>query len=165
MKTYIITFITYLLISSNVYASECTKQDAIDTLAMAAYFEGRSDGIDGMSAVMEVILVRVESWRWPDDVCKVVYQPSNNINNDKGCAFSYLCDGITQVVTKEVDIYEKAVKLAEEIVEGGFHYSITNYSDHYAKCNVLHLVSWDDNMEFMGVIGTQCFFKGRHIFE
>ncbi len=155
-----------LLLGFDVYANACNKQDTINTLATAAYHEARGEGEVGMRAVMEVILVRVDSWRWPNTVCEVVYQGPRDANRDpRGCAFSYLCDGKTILATTNIKKYQIAEKIAQEMINGGFHYSITNHSDHYAVCKVLDFVSWDDNMEHTVRIGEHCFLIGRFTFN
>lgn len=44
-------------------------------LATAIYFESRSEPVSGMAAVAMTVLNRVNSNRYPDTVCEVVYQP------------------------------------------------------------------------------------------
>jgi spore germination cell wall hydrolase CwlJ-like protein len=44
-------------------------------IAVAAYLEARGEGPDGMLAVADVIMERVNDPRWPDDPCSVVEQP------------------------------------------------------------------------------------------
>jgi spore germination cell wall hydrolase CwlJ-like protein len=43
-------------------------------LALNAYFEARGEGSEGIHAVTHVVMNRVESPRWPDDICEVVFQ-------------------------------------------------------------------------------------------
>ncbi len=60
-------------------------------LATAIYHEARGEPEEGQWAVVDVILNRVASSRYPDSICGVVYQ-----NADKGrykCQFSFACDG------------------------------------------------------------------------
>ncbi len=60
-------------------------------LATAIYHEARGEPEQGQLAVVDVILNRVNSSRYPDTICGVVYQ-----NADKGkyrCQFSFACDG------------------------------------------------------------------------
>ena len=44
-------------------------------IAVAVYLEARGEGPDGMLAVADVIMERVNDSRWPDDPCSVVEQP------------------------------------------------------------------------------------------
>ena len=54
-------------------------------LAAAIFFEARDQPLDGMMGVADVVMNRVESDRWPDDVCSVVYQSRQ---------FSFTHDGL-----------------------------------------------------------------------
>jgi len=59
--------------------SACPKAvDFNDMLCMAdnLYHEAKVDGMRGMEAVASVVMNRVRDPRWPDNVCDVVYQPS-----------------------------------------------------------------------------------------
>jgi spore germination cell wall hydrolase CwlJ-like protein len=44
-------------------------------LAAAIYGEARDQPIDGQTAIADVIRTRVESSRYPDNVCEVVFAP------------------------------------------------------------------------------------------
>lgn len=59
-------------------------------LAQAVYHEARGEPESGQWAVAEVILNRVNSSRYPNTVCGVVYQNANLRNR---CQFSFACDG------------------------------------------------------------------------
>ena len=56
----------------------CSLQEAkakeINCLAMNIYHESRSEPLEGQFAVAHVTMNRVESKRYPDHVCSVVYQ-------------------------------------------------------------------------------------------
>ena len=51
----------------------------------------------GQIAVAQVVLNRVFSPFYPNDVCGVVYQ---NANRHLGCQFTFACDGIPDVITE-----------------------------------------------------------------
>jgi spore germination cell wall hydrolase CwlJ-like protein len=62
-------------------------QQEIDCLAKNIYFEARGEPDRGKAAVAHVTLNRMESGRYPDTVCGVVYD-----RNRRGCQFSWTCD-------------------------------------------------------------------------
>lgn len=68
------------------------REQAIQCLATAALYEAGSDR-QGQKAVIQVILNRVRSARFPKTVCGVVYQGSAR---PTGCQFSFTCDGSEQ---------------------------------------------------------------------
>jgi spore germination cell wall hydrolase CwlJ-like protein len=61
-----------------------------DCLALAIYYEARSESEVGQRAVAQVVLNRVRDPAYPDDVCGVVFQGHERRT---GCQFSFTCDG------------------------------------------------------------------------
>ena len=69
---------------------------ALMCLALNVYHEARSEPLQGQAAVAHVVLNRVASGRWPDDVCSVVHQ-----GYEKGrfkCQFTWYCEDRKSVV-------------------------------------------------------------------
>ena len=64
-------------------------------LTEALYFEARGEDLKGQFAVAEVILNRVDSRRFPGDVCAVVNQGTGR---KWQCQFTYTCDGLPERV-------------------------------------------------------------------
>lgn len=64
-------------------------------LTEALYFEARGEDPKGQFAVAEVILNRVDSGRFPDEVCAVIQQGTGR---QWECQFTYTCDGIPERV-------------------------------------------------------------------
>ena len=62
-------------------------------LALTIYWESRSEGREGMIAVGWVVLNRLRAGTYPSTVCAVVHQGGDQ----KGCQFSYWCDGNSDV--------------------------------------------------------------------
>jgi len=66
-------------------------KDERNCLAQAIYHEARGEPEQGQWAVANVILNRVDSKRYPNSICGVVFQ---NANASKyKCQFSFACDG------------------------------------------------------------------------
>lgn len=61
-----------LTFSFSSQASHDAKE--IDCIAKNIYFESRGEGIKGMAAIAHVTKNRVNSGKFPDSYCKVVYQ-------------------------------------------------------------------------------------------
>ena len=70
------------------------------------YFEARGEGKKGMKLVGHVTMNRVESSRYPDTICSVVYQDGQ---------FSWT-RGKTQKPITEPTVYKKAEQIAKEII-------------------------------------------------
>ncbi len=62
-------------------------------LALAIYYEARSEDTLGQIAVAQVIFNRVRSTKYPNSICRVVYQNAHRANR---CQFSFACDGRTE---------------------------------------------------------------------
>lgn len=96
-----------LLASSSVQAY--TWKDA-KCLADNAFYEARGEGIRGMQAVMDVTLNRKESGKFPNTVCKVVYQRGQ---------FSWTHQAKQKVLDKELqEEYYLAMHLARGMLVG-----------------------------------------------
>ena len=84
-------------------------------LAEALYFEARGETIKGQFAVAEVILNRVESGRFPDNVCGVINQGTGR---KYACQFTYTCDGLPEAI-HESGAWNRVGKVARAILTGG----------------------------------------------
>ena len=104
-------------------------------LAAAVFFEARSEPLEGQRAVAEVVMTRVESPRWPDEICACVFQHKQ---------FSFTHDG------KSIDIAEilaKSVLKGDRIGLTSTHYHTTSVSPYWAK-----------SLHRDGRIGTHVFY-------
>lgn len=123
-------------------------------LAKAIYFEARGEPVRGQMAVAQVILNRVESERYPDTICGVVYQNSNRRN---ACQFSFACDGSPDV-TREKTAWRKAQTVASDILSGkgdtGATVTATHYHADYVRPR------WASKMERLSKIGRHIFYRG-----
>ncbi len=95
-------------------------------LSEALYFEARGESVKGIFAVAEVILNRVDSARYPDDVCGVVYQGTGQRYQ---CQFTYSCDGHKEVI-HERGAYTKVGKIARLMLDGAPR-QLTEGATHY----------------------------------
>ena len=77
-------------------------------LALALYWEAKSEGAEGMRAVASVVLNRVAHPQFPDTVCGVVTQGGE----DPPCQFSWWCDGKSDRPT-EADAWRLAQQIAK----------------------------------------------------
>lgn len=83
-------------------------------LAKAIYFEARSEPTLGQIAVAGVVLNRVESERYPNTICGVVFQ---NDHRKNACQFSFACDGKTDVARSSKH-WRGAMQLAKAFMDG-----------------------------------------------
>lgn len=74
-----------------IHASDEARLQQLRCLALNVYWEARSESIPGQVAVAAVTLNRVQSARFPSNVCDVVRQ-GGEIRRHR-CQFSWWCDG------------------------------------------------------------------------
>ena len=98
-----------------------------ECLATNIYFEARGESFEGQKAVAFVTLNRVESDKFPNDICSVVYQAKHSrwwaehrdrlvpIRNQ--CQFSWYCDGKSDAIRNSYE-YQRLYSLASEIITG-----------------------------------------------
>lgn len=128
-------------------------------LAQAIYFEARSEPRKGQEAVGGVILNRVDSEYYPDNVCGVVYQNSHMRNR---CQFSFACDGLPERV-REPGAFATAKTVARKLLNcdtpcrerkrtsGGL-----TVSTHYHTVDVSP--SWSNKLLRVGAVGRHIFY-------
>ncbi|MGA8171154.1 MAG: cell wall hydrolase [Methylocystis sp.] len=122
-------------------------------LAEAVYFEARSEPEAGQAAVAQVVLNRVSSGLYPNNVCGVVYQ---NRHHYKGCQFSFACEGKSLRIT-ERDAWDNAVRVADEVMAGRTYISDVGRSTHYHANYVKP--RWARSLTKMDVIGHHVFYR------
>jgi hypothetical protein len=95
-------------------------------LSEALYFEARGEEVEGIFAVAEVILNRVDSPAYPDTVCDVVYQGTGR---QFECQFTYSCDGKKETITDK-QAYARVSKVARLMLDGAPR-RLTDGATHY----------------------------------
>ena len=126
---------------------------ALMCLALNIYHEARSEPAVGQAAVAHVVLNRVMSNGWPNDVCKVVHQ-----GYSKGkykCQFSWYCDGKSDDPTDMVS-WAKSVLLANEVLIGNVA-DLTNGSTHYHARYVKPY--WSSKLDTTVTYGSHIFYE------
>ena len=117
-------------------------------LALALYFEARSEPIDAQLAVAEVIYNRVEDQRYPDDICSVVYQRKQ---------FSWTHDGLSDK-PKNKEVWLEVKTLASEIISKEIEllgHGATHYHAEYVS------PYWADSLTQVGQYGTHVFYQWK----
>lgn len=89
---------------------------ALVCLALNIYFEARDQPVLGQIAVAHVVINRVDSPLFPDDVCSVVKQGPTLWDGDfpvrNRCQFSWFCDGQSDK-PKDVAVWQQAIEIAD----------------------------------------------------
>jgi len=87
-RVVVVCCVVNVLISPWALAQQVDAQ-AEECMALNLYWEARSEGVEGMTAVGWVVLNRLEDTRYPVSVCGVIKQGGER----RPCQWSWWCDG------------------------------------------------------------------------
>jgi spore germination cell wall hydrolase CwlJ-like protein len=132
-----------------------TRTKAEKCLSDAIYFEARGETARGQIAVAQVVMNRVFSGYYPDNVCGVVYQ---NANRHLACQFTFACDGIRDRVT-EPDAWSRAKRIARDTLDGKYWLADVGKATHYHAYWVHPW--WVRGMRKLDKIGVHTFYRPR----
>lgn len=89
------------------------REKQLNCLAKNIYFEAGQESFEGKVAVAQVTLNRVESGKFPSDVCQVVYQKTK-VDEKIVCQFSWHCEKGPVVKSKE--LYQESMEVAKKVL-------------------------------------------------
>ena len=112
-------------------------------IALAVYFEARSEPVAHQMKVASVVLNRVEDDRYPDDACAVVWEPGQ---------FSWTHDGKSDTPEDPV-AWSIACAVASEAVELEHRFEATHYLRHDVHR------SWEDAFAYLGRFGSHDWYR------
>ena len=130
------------------YAENQTEQ--ILCLAKNIYHEARGEQDEGKIAVSNVVINRVNSKNFPNDICSVVYQRNQITFIDKIlkifpipalCQFSWTCDLKPNDSFYDYKSWESSQKIAKAVFEG-LHNDITGGATHYFNPDKVSKPAW-----------------------
>jgi spore germination cell wall hydrolase CwlJ-like protein len=122
-------------------------------LANAIYWESRSEPIKGQEAVAQVVMNRVFSPFYPNDVCAVIYQ---NAHRRLSCQFTFACDGKRKVIN-ERGAWARANRIARQTLDGKIYVTAVAKSTHY-HATYVHPY-WAREMRKMVRYGIHNFYR------
>jgi spore germination cell wall hydrolase CwlJ-like protein len=122
-------------------------------LAEAVYFEARSEPEEGQAAVAQVVLNRMKSGLYPDNVCGVVYQ---NRHRYLSCQFTFACEGRSLAI-REPEAWTVAARISRDVLEGRTYLADVGSSTHYHANYVRPW--WARRLTRMDTIGRHVFYR------
>lgn len=128
------------------------RDQALNCLASAVYYEAGNQDADGERAVAQVVLNRVRHPAFPNTVCGVVYQGSTRTT---GCQFTFTCDG-SLARQPDADGWRRAKQVAEAALSGAV-YSPVGWATHYHANYVLP--TWASSMAKNAIVGAHLFYR------
>lgn len=125
---------------------------ALLCLTQAVYFESRGEPVLGQYAVAEVVMNRVESADFPDNVCAVTQQDLGSGEHD--CQFSYECDGKPETMGE--DTARRQAEHIAYIVASGVT-DITKGALYFHSTTVNP--RWASRFELTKTVGKHLFYR------
>jgi spore germination cell wall hydrolase CwlJ-like protein len=147
---------------SNEFISNTTQKQVstdfnrqLDCLAKNIYYEAGIEKYEGKLAVAQVTMNRVNSGKYPKDICSVVYQKTTDQNLRTVCQFSWTCM-VKELVIKDKYSWEESQLIAKRALTEPYVH------DTIAQTNALffHAVYVKPNWEKTKVVKQ----IGNHIF-
>lgn len=132
--------------------SAATGGEQWKCLTEALYFEARGEDADGLFAVAEVILNRVDSPRFPNSVCGVIHQGTGR---HLQCQFTYTCDSADETIADRA-AYRRVGKVARAMLDGAPRL-LTSGATHYHTVNVNP--DWSRRFLRTAEIGVHRFYR------
>jgi spore germination cell wall hydrolase CwlJ-like protein len=125
-------------------------------LAQAVYFEARNQSLRGQMAVAQVVMNRVFSPYYPNDVCSVVYQ---NAHRRLSCQFTFACDGQSEAI-RERGAWARAQRIARQTLDAQIWLPEVAKATHYHATYVRPY--WVREMNVMVRFGLHTFYRPRN---
>jgi spore germination cell wall hydrolase CwlJ-like protein len=133
------------------------KSKQLDCLAKNIYWEAGSEPYEGKVAVAQVTLNRVNSGKFADSVCGVVYQ-KNVVLQKVVCQFSWFCDGKMRDGNMNPTRFEESYAVARKVLLGGVRLPELKDALYYHADYVNP--RWK-NLDKIHKVGAHIFYKER----
>lgn len=137
------------------YMTAAEVEKSLDCLAMNVYREAGHESFEGKVAVAQVTLNRVNSNKFPRDVCAVVYQKSR-FTERVICQFSWYCDSKHRNRPVDEEAYEESYKVAKMVFLEDFRLESIKDALYY-HADYVH-PNW--KLKRITKIGTHIFYEG-----
>ena len=137
------------------YMTAAEVEKSLDCLAMNVYREAGHESFEGKVAVAQVTLNRVNSNKFPRDVCAVVYQKSR-FTERVICQFSWYCDSKHRNRPVDDEAYEESYKVAKMVFLEDFRLESLEHALYYHA----DYVSPNWKLKRITKIGTHIFYEG-----
>jgi hypothetical protein len=122
-------------------------------LADAIYFESRGETERGQIAVAQVVINRVFSGYYPEDVCGTVYQ---NAHRHLACQFTFACEG-KKLIVNDQSSWARATRISRGMLDGKLWLNEVGKATHYHANWVRP--RWVREMRTIQKIGVHTFYR------
>lgn len=135
------------------YVSVADKTRELECLTRNIYWEAASEPFEGKVAVAQVTMNRMESGKFANSVCGVVYQ-KNVIYEKVICQFSWYCEGTHRNKPVYRPLWKESEEVAKKVYLEGFRLPSMKNALYY-HADYVH-PNW--NKSKIGEIGRHIFY-------
>jgi spore germination cell wall hydrolase CwlJ-like protein len=137
------------------YMTAAEVEKSLDCLAINVYREAGHEPFEGKVAVAQVTLNRVNSNKFPRDVCAVVYQKTR-FTERVICQFSWYCDSKHRNRPVDDEAYEESYRVAKMVFLEDFKLESIDKALYYHA----DYVNPNWKLKRITKIGTHIFYEG-----
>ena len=137
------------------YMTADEVEKSLDCLAINVYREAGNEPFEGKVAVAQVTLNRVNSNKFPRDVCAVVYQKSR-FTERVVCQFSWYCDSKHRNRPVNQEAYDESYRVAKMVFLEDFRLESIDKALYYHA----DYVNPNWKLKRIAKIGTHIFYEG-----
>jgi len=128
------------------------RQRALLCLTQTIYYEAALEPLSGQEAVAQTVLNRVRNPLFPNSICGVVYQGSQQVT---GCQFSFTCDGSRQRAPVAA-FWREAQAVAGQALSGLVMPAVGTATHYHAD---YVFPRWGPTLVKIGQIGAHIFYR------
>ena len=140
----------------NGYVSASTRMKELDCLTRNIYWEAASEPFEGKVGVAQVTINRMNSGKFADSICEVVYQ--KNVFYEKVvCQFSWYCENTHKIRPIYKPLWEESELVAKKVLLENFRLPSLSKALYYHADYVRP--NW--NMPKIEKIGRHIFYGDR----
>ena len=101
------------------FATIKDRDRQLKCMAQNIYWEAASEPAEGKLAVAQIVMNRMESGKYPNDPCQVIFQ--KNVFYEKVvCQFSWYCESTHKTKAIHKPLYEESMEAAKMVLMEGF---------------------------------------------
>ena len=144
------------------------KEEDVMCLAKNIFFEAAVESTAGKVAVAYVTLNRVESNKYPNTICDVVYEGSHFANGHPKrdmCQFSWYCDGKGDVPNPG-RAWDSSQELAKRVLKNHHQKALIDITDgatHYHASWMESYPRWSKERKVMASIDNHIFYGSKKL--
>ncbi len=142
-----------LTLSLLVLSNSVISKTPVDFLTEVAYYEARGETFQGQLAVMQVVMNRVKSRRFPNTIEKVIHQRRNGVSQ-----FSYWMPSDGTLKVTDTIAWGNCKSLAVRLLEGFIEVEGVGRSDHYYNPQLAN-PKWASKMKHKVTLGNHKFLE------